>query len=226
MVGAPARYIEAMAGRFVTFEGGEGAGKSTQIRRLAARLAEMGVGVVTTREPGGTAVAEAVRRFILSGTARPLGAEAEAVLFAAARADHVDRLIRPALAAGKWVLCDRFTDSTRAYQGSAGEVDAGLLDALDRVAVGSTRPDLTIVLDIPVEVGLERVAGRLAASGEVLDRFESDDLAAHEKRRQAYLDIAARDPGRCLVVDATKPEDDVAAAIWQAVSDRLLVKAA
>lgn len=226
MVGAAARYIETMGGRFITFEGGEGAGKSTQIRRLATRLAETGATVATTREPGGTPVAEAVRRFILSGSARPLGAEAEAVLFAAARADHVDKLIGPALAAGEWVLCDRFTDSTRVYQGSAGKVDARLLDALERIAVGPTQPDLTIVLDVPVAVGLERVAGRAASSGEALDRFESDDRAAHEQRRQAYLDIAAGDPGRYLVVDAARPADEIAETIWRAVAERLLEKAA
>ena len=224
MVERPARYIGAMAGKFITFEGGEGAGKSTQIRRLAARLAATGRSVATTREPGGTPVAEAVRRFILSGRAKPLGAEGEAILFTAARADHVDRLIRPALAAGEWVLSDRFTDSTRVYQG--GAVDRGLIEALERLAAGATRPDLTVVLDVPAETGLARVAARSATSGNGPDRFEGDDLAVHEARRQAFLAIAAAEPGRCVVVDATRTEDEVAEAVWQAVSVRLLEEAA
>jgi len=224
VVAEPARYIGVMAGKFITFEGGEGAGKSTQIRRLAARLAATGRSVATTREPGGTPVAEGVRRFILSGRAKPLGPEGEAILFAAARADHVDRLIRPALAAGEWVLSDRFTDSTRVYQGSA--VDRGLIEALERLAAGATRPDLTIVLDVPAEIGLARIAARSAVSGDGPDRFEGDALAVHEARRQAFLAIAAAEPGRCIVVDATRPEDEVADAVWRAVSARLLEEAA
>ena len=215
-----------MPGRFITFEGGEGAGKSTQIRRLAATLADAGHAVTTTREPGGTPVAEAVRRFILSGRAKPLGPEAEAILFAAARADHVDRLIRPALEAGAFVLSDRFTDSTRVYQGAAGAVDRDMLDALERVAAGPTRPDLTIIIDVPAAVGLARVAARSGALGEGLDRFESDDLAAHEARRQAYLAIGRAEPGRCVIVDGTRHADAVAADIWQAVAARLLDEAA
>lgn len=210
-----------MAGRFITFEGGEGAGKSTQIRRLATRLADAGKAVATTREPGGTPTAEAVRQVLLSGTLQPLGAEAEAVLFAAARADHVDRVIRPALARGEWVLCDRFADSTRVYQGVIGGVDAAILDTLDRVAIGGTRPHLTIVLDVPADVGLARVARRAAASGSAPDRFERDAVVLHECRRQAYLDIAASDPARCVVIDGTETEDRIDNEIWQAVSTRL-----
>ena len=214
-----------MAGKFVTFEGGEGAGKSTQVRRLAERLATTGRRVVVTREPGGTPTAEAIRAFLLSGIGPALGAAEEAVLFAAARADHVERVIRPALAAGTWVLSDRFADSTHAYQGASGAADADLLDALDRVAIGRTRPDLTIILDVPVEVGLARAAERLAG-GEALDRFERDDAATHEARRRAFLAIAAREPRRCLVVDAAQPEDAVADAVWRAVAARLLDEAA
>lgn len=211
----------SMAGRFITFEGGEGAGKSTQLRRLARRLADAGHQVVTTREPGGTPSAEAIRRLLLSGAATKLGADGEATLFAAARADHVDRLIRPALAAGRWVLCDRFTDSTRVYQGATGGVDAGLIRALERVAVGETRPDLTIILDVPADIGLARAAARGKP-----DRFEGDGLALHEARRQAFLDIAGREPQRCAVVDGTESEDQVAEQIWALVKDRLLEKAA
>ena len=176
-------------GRFITFEGGEGAGKSTQMKRLAASLGERGIAVVETREPGGTPDAEAIRSFILSGRARPLGGGGEAVLFAAARADHVDRVIRPALARGAFVLSDRFTDSTRAYQG-------------------------------PAETGLARAAAR-RGTGDA-DRFEGETIAKHEARRRIFLEIAAREPGRCAVIDATRGVDDVAAEIWQVVSERLL----
>jgi dTMP kinase len=215
-----------MVGRFITFEGGEGAGKSTQIRRLAERLAEHGVRVVETREPGGTPAAEAIRKVLLSGAAKSLGPEAEALLFAAARADHVDRLIRPSLDAGDWVLCDRFFDSTRVYQGEIGGVDPELLDTLDRVAVGSRRPDLTLVLDAPAEVGLDRVSARLARSGEAPDRFEGEAMSLHERRRKAYLDVAARAPDRCVVIDADRDEAAVADDIWRVVTARLLRRAA
>lgn len=216
------RYTDAMAGRFITFEGGDGAGKSTQIRRLAARLAEAGKSVVTTREPGGTPLAESIRNLILSGGARRFGAEGEALLFGAARADHVEKLIRPALRAGQWVLSDRFFDSTHVYQGLADGVDEPLLAALDRVTVGRTRPDLTIILDLPAELGLKRLAARQSASGTAPDRFEGDTLALHQRRRQAFLEIAAREPERCVVVDASRGEADVADEIWRVVSARLL----
>ena len=215
-----------MPGRFITFEGGEGAGKSTQIARLAKRLESEGIPVVTTREPGGTPTAESIRHMLLSGLAEELGPDGEAVLFAAARADHVERVIRPALRAGKWVLCDRFADSTRVYQGVGGGADTAMLDALDRVAVGRTRPDLTVILDVPVNVGLTRAAKRQAAKGEATDRFERDDTEVHEARRKAYLAIAKADPDRCIVVDANRSEGKIARAIWQAVTLRLLQHAA
>ena len=215
-----------MVGQFITFEGGEGAGKSTQIRRLAARLAEEGLHVIETREPGGTPAAEAIRKVLLSGTAKSLGPEAEALLFAAARADHVDRLIRPALEVGEWVLCDRFSNSTRVYQGDIGGVDPELLDTLDRVAVGSGQPDLTLVLDAPAAVGLDRVSARLARSGERPDRFESEAMSLHERRRKAYLDVAARASDRCVVIDADRDETAVADDIWRVVAARLLQRAA
>lgn len=206
-------------GRFITFEGGEGAGKSTQLRRLGARLREGGIGVVETREPGGTPTAEAIRAFILSGRAEPLGGDGEAVLFAAARADHVDRVIRPALERGDFVLCDRFIDSTRAYQGADG-VDAALIDSLEALAIGATRPHLTLILDLPAEKGLARAAARRGQGG--ADRFERETIARHEARRQIFLAIAEREPGRCVVIDADRAEDDVAADIWQTVAARLL----
>jgi len=215
-----------MPGRFITFEGGEGAGKSTQIARLARRLEEQGIPAVVTREPGGTPTAESIRHMLLSGLAEELGPDGEAVLFAAARADHVDRVIRPALRGGKWVLCDRFADSTHVYQGVGGGADAAMLDALDRVAVGRTRPDLTVILDIPVEVGLARAAERQRELGGPADRFEREDVSVHEARRKAYLAIAKADPERCIVVDANRSESKIAKAIWQAVALRLLQRAA
>ena len=210
-------------GHFVSFEGGEGAGKSTQVRLLAERLRERGANVVVTREPGGTPLAERIRDVLLSGAGEGLGAEGEAVLFAAARADHVDRVIRPALERGDWVLSDRFFDSTRAYQGSDG-VDAGLLTALERLAAGSARPQLTILLDLPVEAGLARAHGRRGA-GAAADRFERETVDRHEMRRRIFLDIAAREPERCVVVDASRDEAAVAADVWRAVEIRLLAKA-
>lgn len=204
-------------GLFITFEGGEGAGKSTQIARLATRLEAEGRRVVRTREPGGTPGAEAVRLALLSGGARRFGAGAEALLFAAARADHVARLIRPALDEGAAVLCDRFTDSTRVYQGTAG-VAPGLLTALEQVALGDVAPDITLILDVPASVGLARAAARGGAGP---DRFEGDPLEEHEARRRAFLAIAEAEPHRCVVVDAAKEADAVAEAVWRIVSDRL-----
>jgi len=210
-------------GRFITLEGGEGGGKTTQILRLAERLKKTGLSVTATREPGGTPTAEAIRRFLLAGAAEPLGPEGEAVLFAAARADHVDQLIRPALQRGEWVLCDRFTDSTRAYQGAAG-VDEQLLEALERVTVWPTRPDLTVILDLPVELGLIRATARAASDQAMPDRFERDSMEEQQRRRDAFLAIAAREPERCIVVDASRPEGEVARSIWRAVEARLGLK--
>jgi len=210
-----------LPGRLITFEGGEGSGKSTQIRRLAERLRESGQAVVLTREPGGTEMAEQIRSFILSGAAEHLGPEAETMLFAAARADHVDRLIRPALERGDWVLCDRFIDSTRAYQGSDG-VDSVLLDSLEKIAIGSVRPDLTLVLDLPVEIGLARAARRRSGEAGPADRFERETVERHERRRQLFLAIAAAEPDRCLVIDANQTQDIVADAIWQGVRQRMI----
>jgi dTMP kinase len=214
-----------MTGKFITFEGGDGAGKSTQMRRLAAALVATGRKVQQTREPGGTPAAEAVRHLILSGRAKSMGPEGEAVLFAAARADHVEKVIRPALEREEWILCDRFADSTRVYQGAGGGADDKLLRALERVAVGETRPDLTIILDVPAAVGLERARGRQGEEANAAaDRFEAEDLSLQEKRRQAFLDIAGREPDRCFVINASQSEDEVAHAVWKAVSTRLIGK--
>jgi len=208
-----------MAGKFITFEGGEGAGKSTQIRLLGERLKEAGIAVTMTREPGGTPQAEAIRKLILSGKAKQLGPEGEAVLFAAARADHVDKVIRPALAEGRWVLCDRFSDSTRVYQ---AEIGGEMLDGLDRVAVGRTQPDRTYILDVPASVGLARMKARAEAIGSAPDRFEQDDAALHQARRRAFLEIVVDHPERCVAVDANRPEHIIADEIWADVSANLL----
>ncbi|WGD31382.1 dTMP kinase [Ancylobacter sp. WKF20] len=205
-------------GRFITFEGGEGAGKSTQVRRLAARLGELGIPVVVTREPGGSPGAEAIRHVLLAGAAKPLGPLAETALFAAARADHLDSTIRPALAQGTWVLSDRFADSTRAYQGASGRVAPELIESLERITVGETRPDLTLILDLPAEEGLARAAAR---SGVGADRFESESITFHRTLRDSFLAIAAREPARCAVIDAREPPDHVADAIWRVVEERL-----
>jgi len=206
-------------GRFITLEGGEGAGKSAQTRRLAGRLSARGVEVVATREPGGTPHAERLREAILSGSLRELGPEAEAIAFAAARIDHVDELIRPALERGAWVISDRFADSTRAYQGAGGNLGAAFVERLERIAVGDTRPDLTLILDIDPEQGLARAARRSGADG--ADRFEQESLDFHETLRRAFLDIAEAEPGRCALIAADGDEETVAKAIWAEVSRRL-----
>ncbi len=212
-------------GCFVTMEGGEGGGKSTQSRALTARLRAAGLEALATREPGGSPAAERIRAALLAGTFRPLGAQAEALLFAAARIDHLDCTIKPALASGCWVVCDRFHDSTRAYQGSGDALDAAFLGSLERVTLAGTRPDLTIILDLPAKTGLARAALRRPA-GLVPDRFEQESLEYHQTLRQAFLTIAAREPERCVVVDATQSPDEVEQAIWDAVSHRFGVATA
>jgi dTMP kinase len=207
-----------MRGRFITFEGGEGAGKSTQLRRLAQRLRTPAREVIATREPGGSPGAEAIRYVLLSGAAKPLGADAEAILFAAARSDHVSAVIEPALRAGKWVLCDRFADSTRAYQGVLGNVDIRIINALERIAVGDTRPDLTLILDVPPELGLARAAVR--RGHDEADRFEAESLAFHARLRDAFRAIAAREPDRCVVVDAAGDPEQIASVVWSILVER------
>jgi dTMP kinase len=206
-------------GRFITIEGGEGAGKSVQAKRLEKRLMALGHKVVRTREPGGAPAAETLRQAILSGFAARFGLEGEALLFAAARIDHLDNTILPALERGAWVVCDRFADSTRAYQGVAGKLPAGYIARLEEVTVGANRPDLTLVLDIPPVAGLQRAAKRRGKGG--ADRFEAEALPFHETLRRAFLEIAAAEPERCVVIDAQKSEEEVSAGIWSAVEARL-----
>ena len=205
--------------KFITFEGGEGAGKSTQATILANRLARAGLRVFTTREPGGSPAAEEIREALLSGQVEQFGPLAEAVLFSVARQDHIDNAISQALSEGKWVVCDRFLDSTRAYQGASGGVPRPIINALERLTVRGLMPDLTLILDIPASDGLARAAQRRAA--DALDRFEAQDLAMHERVRSAFLEIAEEEPDRCIVIDAHQPEAMVAEDIWETVADRL-----
>ncbi|MET0742051.1 MAG: dTMP kinase [Microvirga sp.] len=209
-----------MTGLFITFEGGEGAGKSTQIERLRGRLEANGHPVLVTREPGGSPRAERIRAFILAGGAKSHGPFVETLLFAAARVDHLDETIRPALAGGRIVLCDRFADSTRAYQGASSGLDPDVIDAIERVTVGGTRPDLTFILDLPAEAGLARAKRRRETRGDVADRFEAESLTFHETLREAFLAIARREPDRCVLVDGSGPADAVAETIWQSLEER------
>ncbi|WP_336071437.1 dTMP kinase [Nitratireductor rhodophyticola] len=208
-------------GFFITFEGGEGAGKSTQITQLAASLRDQGHDVIITREPGGSSGAEAVRHVLLSGAAEPFGPAMEAILFAAARSDHVEQVIRPAIERGAVVLCDRFLDSSRVYQGVTGNLDDDFMRELERVTVNGMVPDLTVILDIDPEEGLRRAGARRGT--EAPDRFEKEALATHRRRRKAFLEIARAEPGRCVVVDASMPADRVTAAIQRAV-ERAMAK--
>jgi dTMP kinase len=202
-------------GRFITFEGGEGVGKSTQVRRLADRLRDRGE-VVVTREPGGSPGAEAIRALLVSGPVERWSPISETLLMYAARRDHIERVIAPALARGAWVICDRFYDSSRAYQGAAGGAPAGLLRALEAEVVGEVIPDLTLILDLPVKTGLARASRR----GQDEGRFEAKGAEFHERLRAAFLEIAAAEPERCRVIDADAGIDAVTARINAAVTGR------
>ncbi len=211
------RHETVETGRLITFEGGEGAGKSTQVSILVERLRNAGRHAIATREPGGSPAAENIRETLLSGKVKQFGPFAEALLFSIARQDHIDTVISDALARGQWVVCDRFLNSTRAYQGATGGVPAPVISALERLTLHGVMPNLTIVLDIPVEEGLARMARRRGAP----DRFESQDISQHERIRKAFLDIAEEESGRCVVIDARKPEALVAEDVWEAVAERL-----
>ena len=205
-----------MAGRFITLEGGEGSGKSTQAKRLAAALKAKGIDVVITREPGGSPGAEEIRGLLVHGAPGRWDALTETLLIYAARADHVGRVIGPALVADKWVISDRFTDSTYAYQGAGRGLPRETIRRIDSVVLDDFKPDLTLMLDLDVETGLKRATSRGGAE----TRFENFDRDFHERLRQAFLDIAKRNPDRCSLIDAAKDEDAVAAAIWTAVARR------
>jgi dTMP kinase len=204
-------------GRFITFEGGEGAGKSTQVAGLAARLAQAGLEVVRTREPGGSPGAEAIRDLLLKGDADRWSPVTETLLMYASRRDHIERVIRPALERGAWVVCDRYADSTRAYQGAAGGTDPALIAALETYVLDDVLPDLTLIFDLPVAAGLARAMGRGGAEM----RFESKGVLFHERLREAFLAIAVREPDRCAVIDAAAAIEAVEAAVWAQVETRL-----
>jgi dTMP kinase len=203
-------------GRFITFEGGEGAGKTTQIELLAKTLRRQKFDIVTTREPGGSPGAEAIRDLVLSGAVERWDGETEALLMAAARRDHLVATIWPALTAGRIVLCDRFADSTEAYQGFGRGVARARLAELHRLAAGEFAPDLTFMLDLPAAEGLARATRRGAAS-----RFERMPLDMHERLRQGFLEIARREHGRCVVIDARRDIGAIHAEITAALRERL-----
>jgi dTMP kinase len=202
--------------QFITLEGGEGTGKSTQAKRLAATLQKRGIESVVTREPGGSPGAEQIRELLVHGEPGRWSALTETLLVFAARVDHVERTIKPALASGKWVISDRFTDSTYAYQGVARGTDREIIRRVQSAAIGDFKPNLTLVLDLPVSVGLERAKARAGSE----NRFEGFDVEFHQKLQQAFVDIARRNGERCVLLDAGGSEDDVAELIWQTVAKR------
>ena len=208
---------DASSGRFITLEGGEGAGKSTQIARLKGWLEGRGRSVVATREPGGSPGAEMIRKLLVEGPAERWDGTTEALLHFAARREHLRSMVWPALKRGAWVLSDRFADSTLAYQGYGHGVDRKIFEQLYGVAVGAFRPDLTLVLDLPIEAGLARAATRRGTE----TRYESLPRDFHARVRAGFLEIAAQDPRRCVVIDATGDIDTIAGAIARAVSERL-----
>jgi dTMP kinase len=212
MVGEP--------GRFISFEGPEGSGKSTQIVALQAALAAAGIRARTTREPGGTAIGEAIRSVLLRPDACAMLGTTEALLMTASRAQHAGEVIAPTLAAGEWVLCDRYADSTLAYQGGGRGMNHDDLLSLQRIAVGTVWPDLTILLDLPVRVGLARRFG----GDQETNRLDAEPVAFHEAVRQRYLDLAAAEPGRWVVIDASRPADHVRFDVAAAVAGRFGLK--
>ena len=204
-------------GKFITLEGGEGAGKSTQVRFLATALDAVGIDVVVTREPGGSPGAEEIRRLLVTGDTARWSHATEALLHYAARRDHLEKTVHPALDAGRWVISDRFADSTMAYQGYGHDLGRETVESLHHLVVGDFAPDLTVILDLPVETGLARAAAR----GDGEDRYERMDAAFHRRLRQGFLDIAAREPGRCAVIDAAGTVERVQAAVRALVRERL-----
>jgi dTMP kinase len=206
-----------MTGKFITFEGGEGTGKSTQARLLASHLEQSGIKVLLTREPGGAPGAEDIRELLVKGEPERWSPMAEALLFNAARVEHWQQSIEPALKAGTHVVCDRFADSTMAYQGYVGGLTREAMAQLHRLALGDARPDLTLVFDMPASAGLARAAGRK----DVENRFERKGEKFHTKLREAFLDIARREANRCVVIDASRAMDQVHAEVLQAVQSRL-----
>jgi dTMP kinase len=208
-------------GHFITIEGGEGTGKSTQINHLIGRLRALGIDGVKTREPGGSPGAERIRALILTPGQARFDLFTEILLFFAARNDHLQHVIRPALVAGKWVICDRFSDSTRVYQGEVDGLEGAVLDQLDQWVVRDTQPELTLILDLPVEIGLARAKAR--RGNDAADGFEAEAIGFHQTLREAYVALARSYPERCVVIDAKGDEEVVAERIWRVVSERFLL---
>jgi len=205
---------------FISLEGGEGAGKSTQIKMLTQWLGKKGISVCTTREPGGSPGAEEIRALLVKGATDRWASMTEALLMAAARAEHVERTIKPALDTGQWVLCDRFLDSSVAYQGAGRHLGMDRVGALQTLALGDFKPDLTIILDLPVSVGLDRAKMREGAKADSEDRFEQLDISFHETLRNAYLKIAAGEPERCVVLDANRSPENLQSSIQSVLSKK------
>jgi dTMP kinase len=210
----------AKRGRFITFEGGEGTGKSTHARRLAQTLEARGISAIVTREPGGSPGAEEIRSLLVKGEPGRWDVLTETLMLYAARRDHVERTIKPALAKGQWVICDRFADSSYAYQGAGRGLDRETVRRIETIAIDDFKPDFTIVLDLPPETGLARTLGR----GTAETRFESFDAGFHARMRKAFLDIARRAPERCFVIDADRDPDIVAEAVFAAVKRRFRLR--
>jgi len=212
-----------MNGKFITFEGSEGCGKSTQIKWLSEKLEAQGIKVVCTREPGGTATGEAIRNILQHDAAgEPLGERAELLLFTASRAQLMDQVILPALGRGEWVLCDRFIDSTMAYQGFARGMDIAMLDAINDFAIYGRKPDLTLLLDLDVERGFQRLEERYSGGDETHDRFEREARDFHLRVRDGYHQLAAREPERFCIIDSDRAIDGVASNVWDVVKEALL----
>lgn len=212
-----------MTGRFITFEGPDGAGKTTQMKMLGERLKALGKKVVYTREPGGTKISEEVRKLLLDPSNKEMVHRTEALLYAAARAQHVEELIRPALTEGNIVLCDRFTDSTLAYQGFGRGINLSMLEELNNLAISGVVPNITLILDLDSEVGIERISStRVLASGVEKDRIELENIDFHLRVREGFRRLAAKEPGRCKIVDAKKDIDTVHNEIYRLVKEVLI----
>ena len=212
-----------MNGRFITFEGPEGSGKSTQIKRLVEKLEEEGITVLCTREPGGTSTGEAIRNILQHDAAgEPLGERAELLLFTASRAQLMDHVILPALTHGEWVLCDRFIDSTMAYQGFARGLPIDTLDRINDFAIHGRKPDLTLLLDLDIESGFQRLEKRYSSGKGSADRFEREARDFHRRVRDGYHKLAEREPARFRIIDSDRAIDEVASSIWETVKGALL----
>jgi dTMP kinase len=205
-----------MAGKFITLEGGEGAGKTTCMEHVEARLREAGLDLAVTREPGGTRIGEKIRELLLDRGNFDILDDTELLLMFAARSQHINELIRPAIEAGTWVLCDRFTDATYAYQGGGRDIDKSRIRELEQWVQQGLKPDLTLLLDLPVHVGLERATQRSKP-----DRFESENISFMENMREAYLEIARADPGRVKIIDSSRPLEEVLEQIDSVIDDAL-----